>query len=158
MSILRGRFPDRQIVAARNLRRVRLHPRLPVTENLERRENTPDLIRHSITMPAPTALRREQDAPPADIPLAKPEIAGDEDIVLDPSAAFPEEAMAVDAEPEESEDVIDEEGRPKFAPAQDLVRSPPSPSHVSQRSTSDKLPSPQPPASRTARSASRLTA
>lgn len=90
-------------------------------------------------MPAPTALRREEDAPPVDMPLAEPEIAGDEDILLDPSAAFPEEAMAVDAEPEESEDVIDEEGRPKFAPAQDIVRYPTHTRHKS-RITSDKLP------------------
>lgn len=81
-------------------------------------------------MPAPTALRPEQDALPVDMPLAEAEVAGDEDILFDPSAALPEEAMAVDAEPEESGDMIDEEGRPKFAPAQDIVRLPPTPSYV----------------------------
>lgn len=74
-------------------------------------------------MPAPTALKREQDAPPTNVPLPDTEAADDEGILLDPSAALPEEAMAVDAQPEESEDAVDEEGRPKFAPAQDLVRS-----------------------------------
>lgn len=73
-------------------------------------------------MPAPTALKREQDAPPADV--AVPDASNDEPILLDTSAALPLEPMAVDAEASTSEDVVDEEGRPKFAPAQDVVRFP----------------------------------
>lgn len=74
-------------------------------------------------MPAPTALKREE-APPADVPLPDAAADNDDAILLDPSAALPQEPMAVDAEASMSEDVIDEEGRPKFAPAQDLVRAP----------------------------------
>ena len=78
-------------------------------------------------MPAPTALKRDE-APPADaaVPDALPDAVADNDdsILLDTSAALPLEPMAVDAEASMSEDVIDEEGRPKFAPAQDLVRPP----------------------------------
>ena len=75
-------------------------------------------------MPAPTALKREQDAPLA-ADVAGHDASNDEPILLDTSAALPLEPMAVDADPSTSEDVVDEEGRPKFAPAQDLVRCPP---------------------------------
>lgn len=79
-------------------------------------------------MPAPTALKREQDAPIADVVV--PDASNDEPILLDTSATLPLEPMAVDAEASTSEDAIDEEGRPKFAPAQDVVRPPPPIPHL----------------------------
>ena len=124
MSILRGTAKRRH----RNF-----CPRSAITEPLDKqqterplRTETERYSEHtSTTMPAPTALKRE-DAPPADIAL--PDVADNDDaILLDTTSAFPSEPMAVDADAPMSEDVIDEEGRPKFAPAQDLVRPPRSP-------------------------------
>ena len=73
-------------------------------------------------MPAPTALKKAQDAPPAaDIQL--PEVDLDQDLVLETGDTLPTlDVMIVDAEAIVTEDAIDEEGRPKFGPAKDLVR------------------------------------
>ncbi|PKS10645.1 hypothetical protein jhhlp_002400 [Lomentospora prolificans] len=71
-------------------------------------------------MPAPTALKKAQDAPPAaDIQL--PEVDLDQDLVLETGDTLPTlDVMIVDAEAIVTEDAIDEEGRPKFGPAKDL--------------------------------------
>ena len=91
-------------------------------------------------MPAPTALKRAEDTPLAtDVPLPvegktfpKPTMPyvltsraeNDEEFLLDAPDSLPTDANAVvPVEQDSDEMAIDEEGRPRFAPAQDIVRS-----------------------------------
>ncbi len=70
-------------------------------------------------MPAPTALLQPA-AEPAAVPL--PGTDQDDEVLLDASAALPE--GSVELQPtimEDTDMVVDEEGRPRFAPALDLV-------------------------------------
>ncbi|KAJ3519467.1 hypothetical protein NM208_g14116 [Fusarium decemcellulare] len=76
-------------------------------------------------MPAPTALKKAEDAPLAtDIPL--PAAENDEEFLLDAPDPLPADSNAVVPVEEDNEDgmAIDEEGRPRFAPARDIVRHP----------------------------------
>jgi len=73
-------------------------------------------------MPAPTALRTPTAAPEA-VPLPAP--AQDEDFVIDVEQSEftnPSGPEQLQADPEDTDMAIDEEGRPKFAPAKDVVR------------------------------------
>lgn len=79
-----------------------------------------DILRVLPKMPAPTALKKAEDAPLAtDIPL--PVAENDEEFLLDAPDALPADANAV-VPVEDNEDgmAIDEEGRPRFAPARDI--------------------------------------
>lgn len=68
-------------------------------------------------MPAPTALKTAADesAPPADIPILAEN--NEDELILDAPELAVREPLT-DA-PVDTEMVVDEEGRPKFAPAQD---------------------------------------
>ncbi|CCF41322.1 hypothetical protein CH063_11637 [Colletotrichum higginsianum] len=77
-------------------------------------------------MPAPTALKQaEAAAPPFEATLQEPQ--QDEELLLD-APTLPEEMDAilpsVPHNGEEGEMVVDEENRPRFAPARDIVRHP----------------------------------
>lgn len=92
-------------------------------------------------MPAPTALKRAEDTPLAiDVPLPTEGISAlrpgrsegwlltacldkDEDFLLDAPDALPADSDAFFPEGDEDDSMaIDEEGRPRFAPARDIVR------------------------------------
>lgn len=77
-------------------------------------------------MPAPTAKQVEIAAPPPE--AAFQEEQQDEELLLDAPTALPEDLDAimpsVPQNGEESEMVVDEENRPRFAPARDIVRLP----------------------------------
>jgi RNA-binding protein PNO1 len=82
-------------------------------------------------MPAPTALLKTSNETPAEVPL--PSAAQDEELLLDAPEAVPSDPNAVAApswEPEDTEMVVDEEGRPRFAPGKDVVCFQPPP-HLS---------------------------
>lgn len=89
-------------------------------------------------MPTPTAiLKTPVDAPAAYILLPLPEADQDEQLLLDTSDAVLPNPNAAEPPSAETGDVdvdmvIDEEGRPRFAPAKSIVRGHrhrPSPSH-----------------------------
>src|SRR6187399_529854 len=70
-------------------------------------------------MPAPTALIKPAFEPEA-VPL--PTNDQDDEMLLDASAALPENS--VELQPTHSDDtemIVDEEGRPRFAPAKEVV-------------------------------------
>ena len=72
-------------------------------------------------MPAPTALKQAEDAPLAlDVPL--PVEGNDEEFLLDAPDALPTDADVLVPVEESNENgmAIDEEGRPRFAPARDI--------------------------------------
>jgi len=70
-------------------------------------------------MPAPTALKQgPAEIVPADIPL--PDV-NDDDIELAPDTLPPVEGFEMEIDAQTTEVVVDEELRPKFAPAKDLV-------------------------------------
>lgn len=87
-------------------------------------------------MPAPTALKKADDAPPSNV--LPGEAQQDEELLLD-AADLPADGdselilQKVPRSQEGEEDgegmAIDEEGRPRFAPGRDIVRltSPPPP-------------------------------
>lgn len=93
-------------------------------------------------MPAPTALKQAEDTPLAtSIPLpagknpSKPQpsfprvlityVDNDEEFLLDAPDVLPTDPSAVVVVEQDSDDgmAIDEEGRPRFAPAKDFVRA-----------------------------------
>jgi hypothetical protein len=70
-------------------------------------------------MPAPTALKKAPVAiVPADIPL--PDV-NDDDIELAPDTLPPADGGEMEIDTQTTEVMADEELRPKFAPAKDLV-------------------------------------
>jgi RNA-binding protein PNO1 len=74
-------------------------------------------------MPAPTALlKTSAEAAPANVPLPEPD--RDEELLLDASSIVPSDAsilQPVSNDAEDTEMVVDEEGRPRFAPGKDVV-------------------------------------
>jgi RNA-binding protein PNO1 len=72
-------------------------------------------------MPAPTALVKTPTTPlAADIPLPTPD--HDEELLLDASDALTTEPSTLEPLADIPEAmIIDEEGRPRFAPAKDIV-------------------------------------
>lgn len=74
-------------------------------------------------MPAPTAKQVEVSAPPIEATFQEPQ--QDEELLLD-APTLPEDMDAilpsVPQNGEEGEMVVDEENRPRFAPARDIVR------------------------------------
>ena len=79
-------------------------------------------------MPAPTApLKTSTDTPADTVPLPAPE--QDEELLLDAPEAVPSDPNTFQppsSNPEDAEMVVDEEGRPRFAPGKDTVRFNPS--------------------------------
>jgi RNA-binding protein PNO1 len=73
-------------------------------------------------------LKASTDAPADNIPLPEPD--HDEELLLDaPEAAASSDFNTFESAANEQEDtemVVDEEGRPKFAPGKDVVRQTPS--------------------------------
>ena len=79
-------------------------------------------------MPTPTALQRAPDALAETEEVAMLEAPTEEDagVLLDPSAGGENEAAAVAVQEPSTEETtmqIDDEGRPKFAPAKDVAAS-----------------------------------
>jgi len=77
-------------------------------------------------MPAPTALQRAPEAltENEEVAMAEAPIEEDAGVLLDPTASAPESAsLPVQAAANEADTTmqIDEEGRPKFAPAKDTA-------------------------------------
>ncbi len=76
-------------------------------------------------MPAPTALRKEKAASPAEVPLPEPD--HDEEQLLDAPSASTELLVPVAAETDagaDAEMVMDEESRPRFPAAKDVEALP----------------------------------
>jgi RNA-binding protein PNO1 len=75
-------------------------------------------------MPAPTApLKPSNDLPADTVPLPTPD--HDEEVLLDAPEAVPSDPNALQPPSWNSDDaemVVDEEGRPRFAPGKDTVR------------------------------------
>jgi RNA-binding protein PNO1 len=73
-------------------------------------------------MPAPTAVKFADDTPLAEIQEASVD-TGDGEFILEATSSLPADSeMIVSQQPEDEESMmIDEEGRPKFAPAKDIV-------------------------------------
>lgn len=79
-------------------------------------------LTHSLsTMPAPTALKNAEDAPPA-VDVSLPVEENDEEFLLDAPDALPTDVNVLVPVEESNENgmAIDEEGRPRFAPARDI--------------------------------------
>lgn len=72
-------------------------------------------------MPAPTAVKFADDTPLAEIQEASVD-TGDDEFILEATSSLPADSeMIVSQQPEDEESMmIDEEGRPKFAPAKDI--------------------------------------
>lgn len=93
-------------------------------------------------MPAPTALKKAESTPLADVPSAaqgrfalytfafvktlgtNSRIDNDQEFLLDAAdvASADAEVMVPEAQDEDDNMAIDEEGRPRFAPSKDIVR------------------------------------
>jgi RNA-binding protein PNO1 len=74
-------------------------------------------------MPAPTALLRTSDETPVEAQVPLPAAAQEDDFLLDAPEAVPSDPNALQAptgQAEDSEMVVDEEGRPRFAPGKDV--------------------------------------
>lgn len=77
-------------------------------------------------MPAPTALLRTSDETPVEVQVPLPAEAQDDDFLLDAPEAVPSDPNSLQApagQAEDTEMVVDEEGRPRFAPGKDVVCS-----------------------------------
>lgn len=76
-------------------------------------------------MPAPTALvKPSNDAPADNLPLSEPD--QDEELLLDAPEVAPSDLNILQPVPNGAEDTemaVDEEGRPRFAPGKDTVRT-----------------------------------
>lgn len=72
-------------------------------------------------MPAPTALLKPE-AEPSAAPIAIADV--EDEVLIDSSLVLPEGSIELQPTMNEDTDmVIDEEGRPRFAPAKDIVRN-----------------------------------
>jgi hypothetical protein len=78
--------------------------------------------RHTANMPAPTAMLKPTEAPEA-LPLPAPEQEDELLIEMQDSDFANPSAMAPLETSDDAEMAIDVEGRPKFAPGKDVVRS-----------------------------------
>lgn len=68
-------------------------------------------------------LKTSAEALPDSVPLPEPD--NDEELLLDAPETAPSEPSAFEpasSEQDDTEMVVDEEGRPKFAPGKDVVR------------------------------------
>jgi hypothetical protein len=79
-----------------------------------------DIYQINLKMPAPTALKQAESAPLAN-DISLPVEGADEEFLLDAPGAEAVDANVLVPVEESNDMQIDEEGRPRFAPARDIV-------------------------------------